>query len=91
MPKTTCLSVIFHKSFSLIFLRVLQVWASRNATPLWYASFDHTLRAFKKENVGATELQELFNRTEVRSFIILNPFLQFLEQRCNVAILYTKI
>lgn len=50
-----------------------QVWASRNATPLWYASFDHTLRAFKKENVGATELQELFNRTEYNPVFTAHP------------------
>lgn len=44
----------------------VQVWASRNATPLWYASFDHTLRLFKKAGVSADELQELLDRTEVR-------------------------
>lgn len=44
----------------------LQVWASRNATPLWYASFDHTLRQFKEKNVTGAELQDLLNSMEVR-------------------------
>lgn len=44
----------------------MQVWASRNATPLWYASFDHTLRQFKEKNVSGAELQDLLNSMEVR-------------------------
>ncbi|KAG0630638.1 hypothetical protein M758_1G193600 [Ceratodon purpureus] len=54
-------------------LRRELVWASRNATPLWYASFDHSLRAFKKENVGAAELQELLNRTEYNPVFTAHP------------------
>jgi phosphoenolpyruvate carboxylase len=44
-----------------------EVWASRNARPLWPASFDHTLRLFKEANVGAEDLQALLNRIEVKS------------------------
>jgi phosphoenolpyruvate carboxylase len=44
-----------------------EVWASRNARPLWPASFDHTLRLFKEANVGAEDLQALLNRIEVQS------------------------
>lgn len=66
---TTCLFVMHSTKFQFGPFECLQVWASRNATPLWFASFDHSLRSFKKENVGAAELQELLNRTEVRRFI----------------------
>lgn len=53
----------------IVSLEVLgfQVWASRNARPLWPASFDHTLRLFKEANVGAEDLQALLNRIEVQS------------------------
>jgi hypothetical protein len=44
-----------------------QVWASRNARPLWPASFDHTVRLFKEANVGAEDLQALLNKIEVKS------------------------
>lgn len=67
----------FSVKFCFESFECLQVWASRNATPLWHASFDHTFRSFKKENVGAAELQELFNRTEVRLFIIMAVALKF--------------
>ncbi|KAL3690522.1 hypothetical protein R1sor_016831 [Riccia sorocarpa] len=50
-----------------------QVWASQNATPLWYASFDQTLRLFKKAGVGPRELQSLLNRTEYNPVFTAHP------------------
>jgi hypothetical protein len=44
-----------------------QVWATRNARPLWPASFDHTLHLFKEANVDAKDLQALLNKIEVKS------------------------
>jgi len=44
-----------------------QVWATRNARPLWPASFDHTLHLFKEANVDAEDLQALLNKIEVKS------------------------
>ncbi|KAG0580420.1 hypothetical protein KC19_4G171700 [Ceratodon purpureus] len=81
-PKMTAVIRLFYLYSSLLNvadeahshrLRREQVWASRNATPLWYASFDNSIRAFKKENVGAAELQELFNRTEYNPVFTAHP------------------
>ncbi|CAM6091089.1 unnamed protein product [Calypogeia fissa] len=50
-----------------------QVWASQHATPLWYASFDHSLRLFKKAGVSPKELQELLDRTEYSPVFTAHP------------------
>ncbi|KAG6545450.1 hypothetical protein Mapa_013050 [Marchantia paleacea] len=50
-----------------------QVWASMNATPLWYASFDHTLRLFKKADVGPRDLQSLLDRSEYNPVFTAHP------------------
>jgi len=50
-----------------------EVWASRNARPLWPASFDHTLRLFKEANVGAEDLQALLNRIEYNPVFTAHP------------------
>eukprot|EP00271_Cylindrocystis_brebissonii_P012817 TRINITY_DN32322_c0_g1_i1.p1 TRINITY_DN32322_c0_g1~~TRINITY_DN32322_c0_g1_i1.p1 ORF type:complete len:1183 (+),score=274.32 TRINITY_DN32322_c0_g1_i1:143-3691(+) len=49
------------------------VWASRSATPLWYASFDHTLRLFKKMDVGPKEVQALLNKIEYNPVFTAHP------------------
>lgn len=50
-----------------------QVWASRSATPLWYASFDHTFRTFRKADVGPQELQKLLNKIEYTPVFTAHP------------------
>eukprot|EP00850_Spirogloea_muscicola_P022796 SM000312S11989 [mRNA] locus=s312:20749:29613:+ [translate_table: standard] len=50
-----------------------QVWASQSATPLWYASFDHTLRLFRSLDVPPRELQLLLNRLEYYPVLTAHP------------------
>jgi hypothetical protein len=44
-----------------------QVWATKNARPLWPTSFNHTLHLFKEANVDGEDLQALLNNIEVKS------------------------
>eukprot|EP00850_Spirogloea_muscicola_P015912 SM000126S26288 [mRNA] locus=s126:9904:18596:+ [translate_table: standard] len=50
-----------------------QVLASQSATPLWYASFDHTLRLFRSLDVPPKELQLLLNRLEYYPVLTAHP------------------
>jgi len=50
-----------------------KVWATRNARPLWPASFDHTLHLFKEANVDAEDLQALLNKIEYNPVFTARP------------------